>query len=160
MYPVKVNLEMIPAISPLVFKLLSHPQEVLSRQMKSILNSCPPEQAVRKKAVVAVHKFFKIVPEAVLDQKDTAGCGLDGLRTVLLRGSAQPASPSPRTFVPARIKYGKSCVIRILLSWGRRFMSSARLSLSGKVSPLQSLERMDRLQKLIQLRVKILCLHS
>jgi len=48
-----VNLEMIPAISPLVFKLLSHPQE-----------------AVRKKAVVAVHKFFKIVPEAVLDQKD------------------------------------------------------------------------------------------
>eukprot|EP00434_Breviolum_minutum_P043252 symbB.v1.2.038545.t1/scaffold6037.1/size21546/1 len=48
-----VNLEMIPAISPLVFKLLSHPQE-----------------AVRKKAIVAVHKFFKIVPEAVLDQKD------------------------------------------------------------------------------------------
>ena len=27
---------------------------------------------MRKKAVVAVHKFFKIVPEAVLDQKDTA----------------------------------------------------------------------------------------
>mmetsp|Transcript_22316 Transcript_22316/g.51701 ORF Transcript_22316/g.51701 Transcript_22316/m.51701 type:complete len:939 (+) Transcript_22316:78-2894(+) len=48
-----VNLEMIPAISPLVFKLLSHPQE-----------------AVRKKAVVAVHKFFKVVPEEVLDQKD------------------------------------------------------------------------------------------
>ena len=48
-----VNLEMIPAISPLVFKLLSHPQE-----------------AVRKKAVVAVHKFFKIVPETVLDHKD------------------------------------------------------------------------------------------
>ena len=48
-----MNLEMIPAISPLVFKLLSHPQE-----------------AVRKKAVVAVHKFFKIVPETVLDHKD------------------------------------------------------------------------------------------
>ena len=27
---------------------------------------------MRKKAVVAVHKFFKIVPEAVLDQKDAA----------------------------------------------------------------------------------------
>eukprot|EP00437_Effrenium_voratum_P040287 CAMPEP_0181477606 /NCGR_PEP_ID=MMETSP1110-20121109/42302_1 /TAXON_ID=174948 /ORGANISM="Symbiodinium sp., Strain CCMP421" /LENGTH=844 /DNA_ID=CAMNT_0023602911 /DNA_START=54 /DNA_END=2585 /DNA_ORIENTATION=- len=48
-----VNVEMIPAISPLVFKLLNHPQE-----------------AVRKKAVIAVHKFFKIVPETVLDQKD------------------------------------------------------------------------------------------
>eukprot|EP00931_Biecheleriopsis_adriatica_P115082 TRINITY_DN90918_c0_g1_i1.p1 TRINITY_DN90918_c0_g1~~TRINITY_DN90918_c0_g1_i1.p1 ORF type:complete len:958 (+),score=192.95 TRINITY_DN90918_c0_g1_i1:146-3019(+) len=48
-----VNLEMIPAISPIVFKLLSHQQE-----------------AVRKKAVVAVNKFFKLVPETVLDQKD------------------------------------------------------------------------------------------
>ena len=28
-------------------------------------------KAVRKKAIVAVHKFFKIVPEAVLDQKET-----------------------------------------------------------------------------------------
>lgn len=48
-----VNLEMIPAISPLVFKLLSHHQEV-----------------VRKKAVVAVHHFHKLVPETVTDQKD------------------------------------------------------------------------------------------
>lgn len=48
-----VNLEMIPAISPLIFKLFSHPQEV-----------------VRKKAIVAVHRLFKIVPETVLDQKD------------------------------------------------------------------------------------------
>lgn len=48
-----VNLEMIPAISPIVFKLLSH-----------------SEQAVRKKAVVAVNKFFKLVPEIVLEQKD------------------------------------------------------------------------------------------
>ncbi|CAK9053119.1 AP-4 complex subunit epsilon (AP-4 adaptor complex subunit epsilon) (Adaptor-related protein complex 4 subunit epsilon) (Epsilon subunit of AP-4) (Epsilon-adaptin) [Durusdinium trenchii] len=55
-----VNLEMIPAISPLVFKLLSHPQE-----------------AVRKKAIVAVHKFFKIVPEAVLDQKEGQSTSAD-----------------------------------------------------------------------------------
>lgn len=48
-----VNIEMIPAISPLVFKLLAHPQEV-----------------VRKKAVIAVHHFHKLVPEMVLDQKD------------------------------------------------------------------------------------------
>mmetsp|Transcript_62189 Transcript_62189/g.131388 ORF Transcript_62189/g.131388 Transcript_62189/m.131388 type:complete len:988 (+) Transcript_62189:93-3056(+) len=48
-----VNLEMIPAISPLVFKLLSHPQEV-----------------VRKKAIVAVNRFFKLEPNIVLDQKD------------------------------------------------------------------------------------------
>mmetsp|Transcript_75883 Transcript_75883/g.217204 ORF Transcript_75883/g.217204 Transcript_75883/m.217204 type:complete len:971 (+) Transcript_75883:67-2979(+) len=48
-----VNSEMIPAISPLVFKLLSHPQEV-----------------VRKKAVVAVNRFFKLEPSIVLDHKD------------------------------------------------------------------------------------------
>lgn len=48
-----VNLEMIPAISPIVFKLLSHPQEV-----------------VRKKAIVSVNRFFKLSPETVLDQKD------------------------------------------------------------------------------------------
>merc|ERR550525_709128 len=38
-----VNVEMIPAISPLVFKLLSHPQEI-----------------VRKKAAIAVHRLFKL----------------------------------------------------------------------------------------------------
>mmetsp|Transcript_55129 Transcript_55129/g.129064 ORF Transcript_55129/g.129064 Transcript_55129/m.129064 type:complete len:1085 (+) Transcript_55129:145-3399(+) len=48
-----VNLEMIPAISPLVFKLLSHAQE-----------------SVRKKTIIAVNRFFKLVPETVLDQKD------------------------------------------------------------------------------------------
>ncbi|CAE8719855.1 unnamed protein product [Polarella glacialis] len=48
-----VNLEMIPAISPIVFKLLAHGQE-----------------AVRKKAIVAVNRFFKLVPETVLDQKE------------------------------------------------------------------------------------------
>mmetsp|Transcript_87521 Transcript_87521/g.137026 ORF Transcript_87521/g.137026 Transcript_87521/m.137026 type:complete len:970 (+) Transcript_87521:186-3095(+) len=48
-----VNVEMIPAISPLVFKLLSHSQDV-----------------VRKKAIVAVHRFYKLVPDTVLDQKD------------------------------------------------------------------------------------------
>mmetsp|Transcript_84403 Transcript_84403/g.149296 ORF Transcript_84403/g.149296 Transcript_84403/m.149296 type:complete len:951 (+) Transcript_84403:100-2952(+) len=48
-----VNMEMIPAIAPIVFKLLSHQQE-----------------AVRKKAVVAANKIFKLVPETVLDQKD------------------------------------------------------------------------------------------
>jgi len=48
-----VNLEMIPAISPLVFKLLTHPQEM-----------------VRKKAIVCVYSFNKIVPETVRDQKD------------------------------------------------------------------------------------------
>eukprot|EP00927_Polykrikos_kofoidii_P050231 TRINITY_DN44151_c0_g1_i1.p1 TRINITY_DN44151_c0_g1~~TRINITY_DN44151_c0_g1_i1.p1 ORF type:complete len:1023 (+),score=200.07 TRINITY_DN44151_c0_g1_i1:127-3195(+) len=48
-----VNLEMIPAISPLVFKLLAHAQDT-----------------VRKKAVIAVHRFYKLVPEAVLDHKD------------------------------------------------------------------------------------------
>jgi len=49
-----VNVEMIPAIAPLVFKLLSHQQEV-----------------VRKKAIIAVHRFYKLVPETVLDQKDS-----------------------------------------------------------------------------------------
>lgn len=48
-----VNMEMIPAISPLVFKLLSHPQEF-----------------VRKKSILAVHKIFKLVPENVMDQKE------------------------------------------------------------------------------------------
>lgn len=48
-----VNAEMIPAISPIVFKLLSHSQEV-----------------VRKKAIVSVNKFFKLSPETVLDSKD------------------------------------------------------------------------------------------
>lgn len=48
-----VNLEMIPAISPLVFKLLSHPQEV-----------------VRKKAIVSVNRFFKLEPSIVMDHKD------------------------------------------------------------------------------------------
>jgi len=48
-----VNLEMIPVISPLVFKLLAHPQEV-----------------VRKKAIVSVNGFFRIVPQTVLEQKD------------------------------------------------------------------------------------------
>lgn len=49
-----VNLEMVPAISPLVFKLLSHPQEI-----------------VRKKAIVSVNRFFKLEPSIVLDQKDS-----------------------------------------------------------------------------------------
>lgn len=48
-----VNLEMLPAISPLVFKLLNHPQEI-----------------VRKKAIVAAHHFFKLEPSIVLDQRD------------------------------------------------------------------------------------------
>jgi AP-4 complex subunit epsilon-1 len=48
-----VNSEMIPAISPLIFKLLSHSQDV-----------------VRKKAVISVHRFYKIVPDTVMDQKD------------------------------------------------------------------------------------------
>jgi len=48
-----VNLEMIPAISPLIFKLLSHAQDV-----------------VRKKTIVAVHRFFKLVPENVIEHKD------------------------------------------------------------------------------------------
>jgi AP-4 complex subunit epsilon-1 len=48
-----VNLEMIPAISPLVFKLLSHQQEM-----------------VRKKAILAVHRFYKLSPEIVLEKKD------------------------------------------------------------------------------------------
>jgi len=48
-----VNLEMIPAISPLVFKLLGHPQEV-----------------VRKKAIIAANRFFRLVPDTVLDQRD------------------------------------------------------------------------------------------
>jgi len=47
-----VNLEMIPAISPAVFNLLSHSQE-----------------SVRKKAVVAVHRFYKLVPETVIEKK-------------------------------------------------------------------------------------------
>jgi len=48
-----VNLEMIPAISPAVFNLLSHSQE-----------------SVRKKAVVAVHRFYKLVPETVIEKRD------------------------------------------------------------------------------------------
>lgn len=48
-----VNNEMIPAISPFVFKLLAHPQEV-----------------VRKKAIVAMNRFHKLDPSIVLDQKD------------------------------------------------------------------------------------------
>jgi len=48
-----VNIEMIPAISPLVFKLLAHQQEV-----------------VRKKAIVAMNRFHKLDPNIVLDQKD------------------------------------------------------------------------------------------
>eukprot|EP00438_Fugacium_kawagutii_P011138 Skav221617 [mRNA] locus=scaffold1327:126969:127391:- [translate_table: standard] len=71
----KVNLEMIPAISPLVFKLLSHPQEVrrAAPRTTAILALLCCAEAVRKKAIVAVHKFFKIVPEAVLDQKEIKG---------------------------------------------------------------------------------------
>lgn len=48
-----VNMEMIPAIAPLIMKLLSHSQDV-----------------VRKKAVVVVHRMYKLVPETVLDSKD------------------------------------------------------------------------------------------
>jgi len=48
-----VNLEMIPAISPLIFKLLGHSQDV-----------------VRKKAIVTIHRFYKLVPDVVLDQKE------------------------------------------------------------------------------------------
>lgn len=48
-----VNMDMIPAIQPLVLKLLSHPQEI-----------------VRKKAILSMHRFFKLVPEQVADQKD------------------------------------------------------------------------------------------
>merc|ERR1719271_87602 len=40
-----MNLEMIPAISPLIFKLLGHSQDV-----------------VRKKAIVTIHRFYKLVP--------------------------------------------------------------------------------------------------
>lgn len=48
-----VSSEMIPALSPLVFKLLTHAQEL-----------------VRKKAIVAVCRFFKLVPETVTEQKE------------------------------------------------------------------------------------------
>lgn len=39
--------------------------------------TAPFSQAVRKKAIVAVHKFFKIVPEAVLDQKEGQSTSAD-----------------------------------------------------------------------------------
>lgn len=48
-----VNVEMIPAISPLVLKLMSHPQEL-----------------VRKKAIVGLHRFYKLVPEEVMEKTD------------------------------------------------------------------------------------------
>jgi len=48
-----VNMEMIPAISPLIMKLLAHSQDV-----------------VRKKTIIVIHRMFKLVPETVLDQKD------------------------------------------------------------------------------------------
>merc|ERR1719199_1775661 len=48
-----VNIEMIPAMQPLIFKLLSHAQDV-----------------VRKKAIVTVHRFYELVPDTVMDQKD------------------------------------------------------------------------------------------
>lgn len=41
------------------------------RSMLDARGQATGRKAVRKKAIVAVHKFFKIVPEAVLDQKET-----------------------------------------------------------------------------------------
>lgn len=48
-----VNVEFIPAIMPPVLRLLGHPREI-----------------VRKKAIVALHRFYHLVPEEVMDQRD------------------------------------------------------------------------------------------
>ena len=48
-----VNNEMIPAILPTVIQLLSHAHE-----------------SVRKKAIMALHRFWKIDPASVADSKD------------------------------------------------------------------------------------------
>jgi AP-4 complex subunit epsilon-1 len=48
-----VNLEMVPAIFPLVQKLFAHSQEI-----------------VRKKAVMAIHRFIEIAPETLSECRD------------------------------------------------------------------------------------------
>jgi AP-4 complex subunit epsilon-1 len=49
-----VNLEMVPAIFPLVQKLLAHSQDI-----------------VRKKSVMAMHRFLEIAPDQVLEVRDS-----------------------------------------------------------------------------------------
>jgi len=49
-----VNLEMVPAILPLVLKRLEHPKEV-----------------VRKKAIIALQRFYQLEPSTVADARDT-----------------------------------------------------------------------------------------
>jgi len=49
-----VNLEMVPAILPLVLKRLDHPKEV-----------------VRKKAIIALQRFYQLDPSTIADARDT-----------------------------------------------------------------------------------------
>jgi len=86
-----VNLEMIPAIAPIIFKLLSHSQDV-----------------VRKKAIVTVHRMYKLVPETVLDQKDVIRrvlCDPDpsvmGASLHILYEMAKANPPSCKDLVPS-----------------------------------------------------------
>eukprot|EP00743_Colponemidia_sp_Colp-15_P002166 GILK01002351.1.p1 GENE.GILK01002351.1~~GILK01002351.1.p1 ORF type:complete len:1062 (-),score=193.43 GILK01002351.1:67-3252(-) len=80
-----VNAEMIPAVLPATVKLLSHPQE-----------------AVRKKAVMAMHRFYQLSNSSVADHIDKlrrALCDKDpGVMGATLHVLHDMAKDTPQTF--------------------------------------------------------------
>ncbi|KAF4707214.1 AP-4 complex subunit epsilon-1, partial [Perkinsus olseni] len=96
-----VNSEMIPAILPLVTKLLTHPQD-----------------AVRKKAIICIQHFFRLSPDSVADdvQQDVrrALCDPDpavmGASLNLLRDIIRSDSESCKDLVPSLVNILKQII--------------------------------------------------